>query len=266
MDGGRTEAAHPLQVSRGGIPLVVRESVLGRQRRPSRSISRSRQTLARIEAAPIAVTVASPRTTGRAGNGRPGGAPVSVDEGKLGHDAGPREAREGPAHREEGRLEDVQPVESRPERPAPAPSRGRGRGSAPRARTGAKGRWVLESAIPSGTAPGRRTTAAATTGPARGPRPASSTPRDHAAAPRPGPGRSIPSSAPRPARARTAAAALSPPGAELAVDAVELEGGFGRKAPFEKAEYGRPDALRAHVVLQELGHDPAPPRAGSEAR
>ncbi len=80
------------------------------------------------------------------------------------------------AHRQKRRMQDVERVDLRRIRPADAetqrpPTDQRARAGRARPRTS-----TFESAMPAIGLPGRRITAAATTGPASGPRPASSTP------------------------------------------------------------------------------------------
>ena len=85
----------------------------------------SRAVLATIDAAAIAPTRESPRMKARCGTSRPGRWTASKRT-RVGVDAGAREVLEGPAHREERRVDDAERVDLRGGRRADGGPGGRG--------------------------------------------------------------------------------------------------------------------------------------------
>ena len=140
-------------------------------RAPSRIISRSRVTLATMEAAAIEVTSASPEIT--ASQSQPTvDAVAAVDE----HELGPHRQRLDRARqRPERGAQDVVAVDA-VGRAEGDRDFGAWRRSWRRASRAPRRSSFLESLSPRGMRSGSRMTAAATTGPASGPRPASSQP------------------------------------------------------------------------------------------
>ena len=138
---------------------------------PSRIISRSRVTLATIEAAAIEATSASPEITAsqsqpQSMRSRPS---TNTSRGRTGSAA--HRARQRPQRG----AQDVVAIDARrPSRRRPRPRRWRR--SLRRASRAPRRSSFLESSSPRGMRSGSRMTAAATTGPASGPRPASSQP------------------------------------------------------------------------------------------
>ena len=140
-------------------------------RAPSRVISRSRVTLATIEAAAIDSTSASPRDH-RLAVAAAVDAVAAVDE----HELRPhRQRRDRARQRPQRGAQDVVAVDARGRAERDRDLR-RWRRSSRRASRASSASSFLESLSPRGMRLGSRMTAAATTGPASGPRPASSQP------------------------------------------------------------------------------------------
>ena len=142
--------------------------------RSSRAISRSRATLATIEAAAIDSDSASPSMIARAGQAQRVGHVAAVDQREIGaHATGRRPRAPSRATSRRGCCSGRSPRRWRRRR-RPTARSPESAGTAPRA---ARGRASSNRRCPrGGCASGAKITAATPTGPASGPRPTSSTP------------------------------------------------------------------------------------------
>ena len=192
--------------------------------RPRRTASRD--VFARIEAAAIQATDASPRTTALCGTGRDG---IGNPSTRTKSGGAPEAARPSRARLIARNVAGAMPrrsisaAEAEPTPQAAATLRIRGASSS---RT--SGARTFESSRPRTIAPGARATAAANTGPASAPLPASSTPATTQAPPR----RAVSSAANRAAtRARSRASVVErPPGRSAAAARFDDLGEPGRRS------------------------------------
>ena len=227
------------------VALVALEAVLGIARRAAGPFRASRAVLARIDAAEIALTFASPSTIARARH-RQSRAMQSVDRAHApAATASASTARRIASRR---RPQDVERVDLLHRRARDRPGAARAPGSAPASSSAHVRRSsCFESSRPWIRRAGSRITAAAKTGPASGPRPASSTPQARRGSSTGAPAASSGSSA---SAARSAASQRS--SACRRSNRCSIRRRTGSSA--SRFEHRLGQVLRRRIVLEELRH------------